>query len=263
MILGEYVAPSGGSAFTEVLVEALDLLGVREKAARQAIARLGAEGMIEPHREGRRVRWELTDRGIRWLAEGRARSMRFHEPADAFIGRWLLLVVNLSDEQRDLRYHVNRRLVSFGWGSIGNSMWLNSGAVPEDAVVSTLRRLGLEDSATMLRAEFRPPTRLEALIERAWDLPNMAARHREFLAEHGGPPPTSDAEAFARRSQVVSGFTHWFWTDPRLPPEFLPPDWKGDEVIELVRRGYLDWRAPAMEWWVSRRGASAPRRPAP
>jgi phenylacetic acid degradation operon negative regulatory protein len=100
MFLGEYVVPAGGSAWTEVLVDALDLVGVREKAARQAIARLATDGMLVSHRRGRRVRWEVTDRGRRWLREGWSRSVRFHAPADASIGRWLVLIVSLGDEQR-------------------------------------------------------------------------------------------------------------------------------------------------------------------
>jgi phenylacetic acid degradation operon negative regulatory protein len=251
-LLGEYVVPGGGSAWTETFVDALDLVGVKEKAARQAIARLAAEGMIASERHGRRVRWAVTDRGLRWLSEGRSRSIRFHQPADASIGKWLVLLVSLTDEQRDLRYHLNRRLVSFGWGSIGAGMWLNSGAVPEDAVLLTLHRLGLDETATMMRAEFRPPTRLADLVDRAWDLESLGARYRTYLADHDRPEPTTDAEAFARRTQLLADFYHHFWTDPRLPSELLPDDWPGAAAMALVRHGYLDWRLPAARWWASR-----------
>jgi phenylacetic acid degradation operon negative regulatory protein len=148
-----------------------------------------------------------------------------------------------------VRYQLSRRLASLGWGSVGNSMWLNSGAVPEDAVLSTLHRLGLDERATMMRAEFRPPTRIDGLVERAWDLPALAERYRRFVAEHAGPEPTTDADAFARRAQIVAGFTNSFWTDPRLPAEYLPPDWAGDAAMELVRHAFLDWRVAATRWW--------------
>lgn len=265
VLLGEYVVPSGGSAWTTTLVEALDLIGVKEKAARQAIARLEAEGMIASQRAGRRVRWDLTDRGLRWLAEGNARAIRFHRPADASIGDWLVLMVSLTDEQRDLRYHLNRRLVSFGWGSVGPGIWLNSGAVTEHAVLVTLRRLGLEASATMMRVQFRPPTRLAELVDRAWDLDSLAARYRRFLDQHAGPEPTTDADAFARRVRVITDFMHHFWTDPRLPAELLPADWPGVAAMELVRHAHADWRIPAARWWsragdVTTSGAWEPRR---
>ena len=218
MLLGEYVGPAGGSAWTEVLVEALALVGVQEKAARQAIARLAAEGMLVSHRHGRRARWELTDRGRRWLGEGRSRSTRFHWPADAAIGKWLVLIVSLTEEQRDLRYQLNRRLVSLGWGPAGHSMWLNSGAVPEDVVATMLHGLGLDDRATMMRAEFLPPTRLAELVERAWDIPGLGARYRQFLADHSGPEPVSDAEAFERRGSRVRPVRGQLLDRPAIAP---------------------------------------------
>jgi phenylacetic acid degradation operon negative regulatory protein len=138
---------------------------------------------------------------------------------------------------------------------MGPGMWLNSGAVPEDAVLVTLKRLGLDTTATMMRADFRPPTRVADLVARAWDIDSLAARYRSFLAEHGGPEPATDADAFARRVRMVVDFNHLFWTDPRLPPDLLPADWPGAEVMELVRHGYLDWRDAAARWWDARVGA--------
>jgi phenylacetic acid degradation operon negative regulatory protein len=265
-LLGEYVV-GREEVWTEVLVDALGLLDVKEKAARQAIARLAADGMLSSRREGRRAQLALTERGRRWIEEGRARSIRFHEPADAAIGNWLLLHVPITDDQRDARYHVNRRLVSLGWGSIGSSLWLNSGASSEEAVLLTLRRLGLEEHATMVRAEFRPPTRLPELVARAWDLPSIAARYRQFLADHldahRGVAPGDDAAAFALRSKVIGEFTHSLWTDPRLPAELLPADWPGADAMALVRDVYLRQRPAALRWWASRTDASAPRRRAP
>jgi phenylacetic acid degradation operon negative regulatory protein len=251
VLLGEYVAPDG-AVWTETLVDALGLVDVKEKAARQAVARLAAEGMIDSTRVGRRVQWRITDRGRRWVAEGRVRSVRFHPPADASIGHWLVLAVSLPDEQRDLRYQLNRRLMSLGWGPMGPGMWLNSGAVPEDAVLATLRRLGLEKTATLLRAQFRPPTRVPDLVARAWDLDSLAARYRRYLAEHDGPEPTTDEEAFARRTLVVVEFTHFFWTDPRLPTDLLPAGWPGDDAMKLVRHAFVDWREAARRWWDAR-----------
>jgi phenylacetic acid degradation operon negative regulatory protein len=270
-ILREYVPDTHGrtsadqGAWTEVLVEALELAGVREKAARQAIARLANEGMISAERHGRRVQWRLTDKGRRWLAEGAVRAERFAPRADRRIGRWMLLSVPLNDEQRDLRYHLNRRLVSLGWGSIGNGTWLNSGAVSEATVTTTLRRLGLEHRAVFARAEFRAPTRLEDLVERAWDLSSIGARYRDFLSRHDGREPLDDREAFARRTRVIADFTHSLWTDPRLPRELLPDGWPGTAGMELVRHAHADWQRPARRWWTGaqqaagRAGASTPR----
>ena len=62
-ILGEYVLPRERPPWTSTIVEALNTDGVEEKAARQALARTAADGWITSERDGRRVRWTLTDEG--------------------------------------------------------------------------------------------------------------------------------------------------------------------------------------------------------
>ena len=59
-VLGEFVLPMDGPVWTSALVDALGLFGVEVKSARQALARIGAEGWLESERVGRRVRWRLT-----------------------------------------------------------------------------------------------------------------------------------------------------------------------------------------------------------
>src|SRR6202522_876460 len=72
-VLGEFVLPAGGSAWTSAFIAVFARLGVEEKAARQALARTAADGWIEPARSGRRTQWQLTSEGTRLLTEGTER----------------------------------------------------------------------------------------------------------------------------------------------------------------------------------------------
>ncbi|MBO0747255.1 MAG: hypothetical protein J2O47_02825, partial [Acidimicrobiaceae bacterium] len=72
-VLGEFVLPSGDSAWTTTLIDSLALLGVEEATARQALARSSTAGLIVAQRDGRRTRWTLTPRAHRLLTEGAAR----------------------------------------------------------------------------------------------------------------------------------------------------------------------------------------------
>ena len=56
-VLGEFVLPTGGSAWTSAFIDVFGRLGVEEKAIRQALARTAADGWIRPERHGRRTRW--------------------------------------------------------------------------------------------------------------------------------------------------------------------------------------------------------------
>src|SRR5580700_8095079 len=76
-VLGEFVLPSGGTAWTASLIDVLGRLGVEEKATRQALMRTAGSGWLEPQRVGRRTRWKLTGQAETLLTEGTDRIYGF------------------------------------------------------------------------------------------------------------------------------------------------------------------------------------------
>ncbi|MGH9058200.1 MAG: PaaX family transcriptional regulator C-terminal domain-containing protein, partial [Acidimicrobiales bacterium] len=87
-VLGELVLTGDGTAWTATLVEVLASLGVAEKNARQAIARLADQGFIAKEPAGRRVRWHLSAEGRDLLTTGTERIYGFLDHAAAWDGRW-------------------------------------------------------------------------------------------------------------------------------------------------------------------------------
>src|SRR5260370_34635750 len=55
-VLGEFVLPSGGMAWTSAIIDVLGRMGVEEKATRQALMRTAAEWWPSAGRAGRRTR---------------------------------------------------------------------------------------------------------------------------------------------------------------------------------------------------------------
>src|SRR5690348_13563305 len=115
-ILGEFVLPSDEPPWTSALLHVAWGLGLEEKSARQALARLAAGGWITAHRAGRRVRWALTPQGHELLAEGAARIYSFGRDAPAWDGRWLVLMVTVPETRRQLRHKLRTRLTWAGFG---------------------------------------------------------------------------------------------------------------------------------------------------
>ena len=76
-ILGEFVLPGGGQAWTSALIGTMARLGVEEKSTRQALMRTAADGWLQPERLGRRTRWRLTPSADRLLTEGTDRIYGF------------------------------------------------------------------------------------------------------------------------------------------------------------------------------------------
>ena len=54
-VLGEFVLPTGGPAWTSAFIDVLGRLGVEEKATRQALMRTAADGWLASERVGRRT----------------------------------------------------------------------------------------------------------------------------------------------------------------------------------------------------------------
>ena len=69
-VLGELVLPNGGAVWTQTLIETMELLDVRPKAARQSIARMHDRGWLDRTKVGRRTRWRLTVDAEALLASG-------------------------------------------------------------------------------------------------------------------------------------------------------------------------------------------------
>src|SRR5215467_9472157 len=90
-LLGEFVLPGGGTAWTSAVLAAFARLGIEEKTTRQALMRTAASGWLDAQKAGRRTRWRLTVSAQKMLTEGADRIYSFTGPAESWDGRWLLV----------------------------------------------------------------------------------------------------------------------------------------------------------------------------
>src|SRR5258708_2245701 len=125
-VLGEFVLPTGGSAWTSAFIEVFGRLGVEEKAIRQALARTAADGWIRPERHGRRTRWLLTPDGDRLLTEGTERIYAFAGPQRDRDGSWLLVLARVPESDRPARHLLRTRLGWAGLGSPASRVWIHT-----------------------------------------------------------------------------------------------------------------------------------------
>jgi len=146
-VLGEFVHPNGSPVWTATLVDALQVLGVEEKAARQALTRTAAEGMLSSERHGRRVLWSLTPQGHALLEDGTRRIYGFMRERRPWDGRWLVVSVPIPETQRQLRHRLRTRLSWLGLGSPTSGLWIATDASKADDVQAVVRDLGLADLA--------------------------------------------------------------------------------------------------------------------
>jgi phenylacetic acid degradation operon negative regulatory protein len=242
-VLGEFVLPSGGEAWTASLVGGLGELGVEEKNARQALARSGAQGVIAPERHGRRTRWRLTTAGRHLLETGAERIYHFGEP-HRWDGRWLVLALEVPDQPRQLRAKVRRQLEFAGFGFVRPDLAIAPDAGRAKAAHDVLGELGVTDVLTFVATpgEDLP---VDELVGRAWQLDALAASYRRFVATFAGERPSSDRDAFVALTRLVHDWRRFPFLDPELPAELLPDAWPGFAAKRTFDEQRSRWRAPA------------------
>ena len=123
-LLGEYVLPAAGNVWQETLIGALETLGHKTPAARRALARSVTAGWLRAERHGRRSRVHLTPATAEMLRAGTERIYSFGDPW-TWDGRWLLVVLRVPEERREVRHQVRTRLAWAGFGSLGGGLWIS------------------------------------------------------------------------------------------------------------------------------------------
>jgi phenylacetic acid degradation operon negative regulatory protein len=259
-VLGEFVLPAGGAAWTSVLVDALAGFGITEKSARQALARAAAEGWLVPERAGRRTRWALTPPARRLLSEGAARIYEFGRGEHPWDGRWLVLLVSVPEVKRDLRHRLRTRLSWAGFGSPAPGVWISPHLGREGEALGVVKDLGLAAGAMSFSAAFGMIGGEDAMVSRAWDLTLVARRYEAFLAEFGDLRPAGGAGILHAQIRLVHEWRRFPFLDPQLPPALLPANWRGPAAAGLFHRRHGEWQPPARQRWAEL-NAQPPRRP--
>ena len=196
-MLGEYVRPAGLPVWTAALVRSLALLGVAEKAARQALARTAAEGWIASTRRGRVAQWELTAAGLLLLTDGARRIYSFGQDAAPWHGRWLVLLAGLPEA--GLRHQLRTRLSWAGFGALPGGVWISPDPGREAEAARILDELGLAGTAMSFVAGQGGIGARHDLVARAWDL---RAVQTNGLIRHSRHRPPRRRAADGRRARA-------------------------------------------------------------
>jgi len=249
-VLGEYVLPAGEPVWTGTLVAALGLLGVAEKAARQALARTAAEGWITSSRHGRLARWRLTDAGRRLLTDGAQRIYSFGTGGQEWDGRWLIVLVNAPDLSAQTRHRVRTRLAWAGFGALPGGVWVSPDPRREPEAGRILDELGLADAGVSFIASFGGIGAQEDIVAQAWDLREVERRYEEFIRAFEPLEPAGDEQKLIAQTMLVHEWRRFPFLDPRLPRDLLPEGWAGAEAAALFGSRHADWHAGAARGWA-------------
>jgi phenylacetic acid degradation operon negative regulatory protein len=245
-LLGEFVRPNGGTAWTSAVIAVLGRLGVAEKASRQALMRTAAAGWLDADRIGRRTRWRLTGNAHRLLTEGAGRIYSFTGPTVGWDGRWLLISARIPETDRGARHVLRTRLSWAGFGSLGGGLWISPHPDRQAEAAEVLREAGIAEDAHIFVANRTGLAELARMVSTAWDLGAIEEQYEQFLAEFRG---TSPADVLIRQLELVHAWRRFPAIDPALPRELLPSRWSGLTAATLFADRHRRWDAGAQREW--------------
>src|SRR4051795_6545488 len=176
-VLGEFLLPRPEGVWQEALIGSLRLLGFTPSAARQAVVRSAREDWLQGERVGRRSRMRLTASSGELLRDGARRIYGFGAPA-SWDGRWLLLVLRVPEQRRELRHRLTTQLAWAGFGSLGGGLWITPHVDRETSIHA-------EEPAQLLtfRAELGALGAPGRVIDEAWDLPALREHYGQFIED--------------------------------------------------------------------------------
>jgi phenylacetic acid degradation operon negative regulatory protein len=254
-ILGEYMLTRDSGVWQETLIQALGALGYKSQAARQALARSTTAGWLTTERRGRRSRVELTARAETMLRTGAARIYGFGEPW-AWDGHWLLIVLRVPEQRREVRHQLRTQLAWTGFGSLGGGLWLSPHIEREDELRVSV---GADSVAELqsFRAELGTIGDPEKLIASAWDLDTVADGYREFIARFARATPRTPEAVFRAQTLLVHEWRRFPFLDPDLPERMLPRAWPRSRAHEVFVGRHALWHETAQTYFASLEGIAS------
>jgi phenylacetic acid degradation operon negative regulatory protein len=245
-LLGEFVLPGGGTAWTSAMLTAFARLSIEEKTTRQALMRTAASGWLDADKVGRRTRWRLTASAQKLLTDGADRIYSFTGPAESWDGRWLLVYARIPERDRRARHVVRTRLSWAGFGSLGAGLWISPHADREAEAIGVLREAGVAADAHVFVARRSGLAEVQVMVAAAWDLGAIEDQYEEFIEEFRATAP---ADVLARQVELVHAWRRFPSIDPVLPHELLPDRWSGLKAARLFADRHQRWSGAAMQEW--------------
>ncbi len=221
-LFGDYWWEAPEPLPTGALIAGLTDLGVKEPAARAALARLVSQGLLETTKVGRRTAHALSAHGDAVVRDEGSWLAAFGSHESVWDGLWSVIVFTVPETVRSQRHEARSRLRWLGYAPLYDGVWIS----PSDTLAraeQALAEAGVSD-VTTARASLHMSDPAGPL--RAWELDAVRHSYAEFLRRADAVEPDLDPrQALVTRVGLMLSWQTFRQSDPDHPAEILPPDW--------------------------------------
>jgi phenylacetic acid degradation operon negative regulatory protein len=242
-VLGEYVLPRGEPVWQETLVAALATLGYTEQAARRALARSTRDGWLTAEHHGRRARMSLTPGTAELLRTGADRIYSFGERWE-WDGRWLVLILRVPEQRREVRHVLRSRLAWAGLGSLGSGVWITPHVEREAELAAAINGEPVA-AATSFVASLAHLGSPLSIARQGWDLDEVREHYTDFIGDFRRARAARPNDCFRMQTLLVHAWRKFPFLDPDLPAELLPARWPRTRAHDLFADRHGRWGRPA------------------
>jgi phenylacetic acid degradation operon negative regulatory protein len=254
-LLGAFSRRVGNWLPISGVVDLLETVGADEARVRSSVSRLKQRGwLVQERREGRNG-YALTPLAIDALDAGDRVIWHARQPAVLAEG-WCIVNVSVPEREREKRHLLRSRLAGLGFGNIGQGLWLAPARMRAEAL-ELIDVLELREYTNAFVGSYEGGQELIRMVRSAWDLDQLHALYRKFVAEHqpdidyllelqGADVPPRDA--FIRYMLALDDWRALPLRDPGLPRELLRRDWAGDAATALIERIVARLEKPALAY---------------
>ncbi|MGW2323068.1 PaaX family transcriptional regulator [Streptomyces sp. NPDC001233] len=223
-VLGQEIALSSAC-----VIDVFARIGVTEEAVRSTLTRMVNRGLLERHRQGRKMYFALTPRAVAVLQDGHDRIWHTGAVNRDWDGQWTLVGFSLPEAWRRERHDLRSRLTWGGFGPLQSGLWVAPGVVDVNAL---LEDLSLAAHLRVFRGTVLEPTEVAQVVESAFDTKSIAAEYHAFL-DRWSEPDAGGADPLGGQLLLHTDWLELVRRDPHLPAEHLPADWPAIRAEEL------------------------------
>ena len=239
-IFGDAIAPRGGAITLGSLIGLAAPFGLNERLVRTSMARLADDGWLESRRHGRLSEYRLSRDGRERF--NAATQQIYGDPAQPWRGAWTLVLIRHGG--RAARAAARELLGWAGFGEPAPGVFAHPSLLASEVTRIVGRVPELRDAIVLATGE-SPANSHRQLATLGWDLGELAARYRRFVAQFRPvlsaieqPRSCSAAAAFTVRTLLIHEYRRIHLRDPLLPAALLPSGWVGAEAYSLCRAIY-------------------------
>lgn len=232
------------------IVRLLGVFDFSAGASRVALARLVHRHLLEREKVGRTVRYRMTTRAEELLREGDDTIFTLGR-ADSRDDSATIVFHTLPEELRVQRSRLARRLRFLRFGSVQDGIWVCMGD-REEEVLAELERLDVTAYCSVVVGRLSDRPGLQPLVDRAWDLPALAARYETFVAAfapYRHRPPADDRDAFCVRTKLMHTFRQFPLLDPGVGGRWWPVPPSRAQAVDLFAALYTRLAPPAHRYF--------------